>query len=87
MEPLICQSCGMTFTAENMGTRYDLSKSEEYCRKCYQNGKFVDPSLMRQDMEIKLQEMAEVHDEISLEEAQEIIRRLPDLKRWQMDMM
>lgn len=84
---MICQSCGMPFTTENMGTRYDQSKSEEYCRNCYQNGRYVDPSLMLQDMEIKLLEMAEVHDEISLEEAQEIIRRLPELKRWQMDIM
>lgn len=87
MEPLICQSCGMSCSPENMGTRYDLSKSKEYCRSCYQAGKFVDPSLTLQDMEIQLLEKAEVHDEITLEEAQQIIRKLKDLKRWQMDMI
>lgn len=79
-----CQSCAVPLTEDNRGTNRDKSVSEDYCSSCYEFGEFKDHSLTLHQLEIKLMEMAEFHNEISLEEAQEIIRKLPTLKRWQM---
>ena len=87
MKPAICQSCGLPFTTETSGTNRDGSKNEDYCMNCFKNGEFVDHSLSLHELEIKLLEMAEIHNEISLEEAQQIIRILPDLKRWKMSVI
>lgn len=83
----ICQSCGMPFTPETRGTNRDGSFSNDYCISCFKNGEFTDHHLTRHQLEIKLLEMAELHNEISLEEAQEIIRKLPYLKRWRMEII
>lgn len=87
MEPLICQSCGLAFTKETMGTNRDETKNNEYCANCFSDGEFVDHSLTLHKLEVKLVEMAEVHNEITLEEAQSVIRELPYLKRWHMSIM
>lgn len=80
----ICQSCAKPLTPDNRGTNRDLSTNRVYCNTCFVNGEFKDPSLSRHQLEIQLMEMAEVHDQISLEEAEQIIKILPTLKRWQM---
>lgn len=80
----LCQSCAVPLTVDNRGTNRNESLNEDYCSSCYQYGEFRDHSLTQHQLEIKLMEMAEVHNEITLEEAQEIIRKLPTLKRWQM---
>lgn len=84
MKPFICQSCGFTFSAAACGTNRDHSHTTEYCSNCFQNGEFTDHHLTLHEMERRLLEMAREHNEISLEEAQQIIRILPDLKRWKM---
>ncbi len=85
MKPLQCQSCGMMFPKEDVGTNRDNSPNEDYCHNCFQKGEFIDHHLTLHNLEIRLLEMAKVHNEISLEEAQQIIRVLPDLKRWRMN--
>ncbi|CAM4249054.1 zinc ribbon domain-containing protein [Gillisia hiemivivida] len=87
MEALICQSCGLPFSRKFMGTNRDETKNEEYCSNCFDNGKFIDPSLTLHKLEVKFIEMAEVHDEITLEAAQAAIKELPYLKRWFMRTM
>lgn len=84
MKPPLCQSCGFPLFDENKGTNRDKTKNDDYCIACYQAGEFVDPSLTLQKLEVKLMEMAEIHNEITLEEAQQISMNLPNLKRWQM---
>lgn len=84
MKHLQCQSCGMPVAPEFSGTQRDGKKTEDYCLNCYQNGQFTNPHLSLHELELKLMDMAKVHNEISLEEAQQIIRILPDLKRWQL---
>lgn len=84
MKPSLCQSCGFPLFEENKGANRDKTKNEDYCITCYQNGEFVNLSLSMQKLEVKLMEMANVHNEINLEEAQQIIMNLPNLKRWQM---
>lgn len=87
MKHLTCQSCGLPFTTELRGTNRDGSTNEDYCINCYEKGEFVDHSLTMHKMEVKLVEMAEMHNEITLEEAQDVIRELPYLKRWHMSLM
>lgn len=85
MKPDICQSCGLAFTIETRGTNRDQSFNKDYCITCFKDGEFTQPSLTLHQLEIDLLEKAEVHKEISLEEAQRIIDRLHDLKRWRMN--
>jgi hypothetical protein len=84
MKPSLCQSCGFPLFEENKGTNRDKTKSDDYCINCYENDKFLEPSLSLHELEIKLLGMAEIQNEITLEEAQQIIINLPNLKRWQM---
>ncbi|HER39831.1 MAG TPA: hypothetical protein ENO10_01255 [Salinimicrobium catena] len=84
MKPLICQSCGFPFSAEIRGTNRDGTKNCDYCINCFKNGEFTDHHLTMHELERRLLEMAQEHNEISLEEARQIIRTLPDLKRWKM---
>ena len=84
MKPFICQSCGLPFLAKERGTNRDHSHSNDYCINCFKDGEFTDHHLTLHEMERRLLEMAKMHNEISLEEANEIIRILPDLVRWRM---
>jgi hypothetical protein len=84
MKPFICQSCGFPFGEAARGTNRNHTKSTEYCMNCLKEGEFTDHHLTLHEMERKLLLMAREHNEISLEEAQQIIKTLPDLKRWKM---
>lgn len=81
----ICQSCGFALTKENRGRNRDHSFSDDYCINCFDDGEFKDHSLTLHHLEVKLLEMAKLHNEISLEEAENLIKILPELKRWRMD--
>ncbi len=84
MKPMICQSCGLPFSAEALGTNRDHTHNCDFCINCFRNGEFTDHHLTRNEMERRLLEMAREHNEMSLEEAQQVIKLLPDLKRWKM---
>lgn len=87
MKPEICQSCGQPMLEETYGTNRDKTRNKDYCISCYSNGEFTNHSLTLHQLEIMLLESAEIHNEISLEEAQQLIRILPTLKRWRMASM
>lgn len=84
MKPFICQSCGFPFSVEARGTNRDHSQNSDYCMNCFKDGQFTDHHLTLHEMERRLLEMAREHNDLSLEEAQQIIKILPDLKRWKM---
>ena len=45
----ICQSCGMPITnSELLGTNEDGSLNSDYCKYCFENGKFVDDVSMEE---------------------------------------
>ncbi len=81
-----CQSCGMPMnTEEDRGTEKDLSKSEDYCVYCYQNGEFTS--------EQTLDEMIETCIPFSIEGGvypdEDTARKgmkgyFPQLKRWRL---
>lgn len=58
-----CQSCGMPLNKDEKGggTNADGTKSEMYCSKCYDSGKFINPDMtvtqMQDLVKSKLKEM------------------------------
>ena len=82
MENKICQSCGMTMTSkEEWGTNQDGSLSVEYCKYCYENGKFKDKVSMEEYIEM----CSEYADQAGMtkEQMKEYCKKLfPTLKRW-----
>lgn len=81
-ERKFCQSCSMPLdSTELMGTEKDNSKSEEYCKYCYQEGAFVNPGMtldeMRKLVITKMEESKAPADIIEV-----AVGSLPQLKRW-----
>jgi hypothetical protein len=83
MKPeLFCQSCTMPIDKmEDRGTEKDGSKSSEYCKYCYQDGKFTDPNLTLEGMQ-KI--VATQMNLMNLPQTvlQQSLALLPQLKRW-----
>lgn len=83
MEPKnFCQSCTMPIdNSEDRGTEKDGSKSNLYCKYCYQNGAFTAPDMNLEQMKnIVLNQMRKLKlgDDI----IQLSINNLPHLRRW-----
>lgn len=80
---IFCQSC--TFPIDRMedrGTEKDGSKSDMYCKFCYKDGAFTDPSMTLERMiEIAKSEMKKQAMPENI--IQQSINMLPTLKRWQ----
>lgn len=83
MEPkLFCQSCTMPIDkVEDRGTEKDGSKSNEYCKYCYQNGKFTDPGMTLEKMKSNVITQMKQRS-FPLEILQRSLEMLPGLKRW-----
>ena len=84
MEPeKFCQSC--TFPLENMedrGIEKDGSKSDLYCKYCYQNGAFTETDMtLDQMMDIAETELKKQNLPESI--IQRSLNMMPRLKRWQ----
>jgi hypothetical protein len=79
----ICQSCGMPLQKEaDLGTNEDGSKNLEYCRFCFQKGRFTDEDIT---MDEKIEKNIEIA--VSMGMAEETARKMatttiPHLKRW-----
>jgi hypothetical protein len=83
MEPkLFCQSCTMPIdNLADRGTETDGSKSNLYCKFCYQDGNFMNPQMTLDEMkDIVITQMHKhnVPDGI----IQQSLNMLPNLKRW-----
>lgn len=87
MKPDICQSCGLPFSSNYRGTNRNRTENIDYCGGCFKNGEFTNHSLSLHSLEVKIMEMAKVHEEITLEEAQNVIKILPHLKRWKFSLI
>jgi hypothetical protein len=66
---------------EDRGTEKDGSKSSEYCKYCYQDGKFTDPNLTLEGMQ-KI--VATQMNLMNLPQTvlQQSLALLPQLERW-----
>lgn len=83
MKEKFCQSCAMPMTEELFGTEKNGSKNEDYCKYCYENGKFTADVTMDQMIEICVPHMLENNPEMTEEQARNMMNEfLPHLKRW-----
>jgi len=84
-ERIICQSCGMPMKKEeDFGTNPDGSKNYDYCRFCFQEGRFTDEGITMEEKIDKLVKIAVSQLGMTEEQAKTMARtRIPKLKRWQ----
>lgn len=79
---IFCQSCAMPMTDDDFGTEKDGSKSEDYCKYCYQNGEFTSDITMEEMIDFCVPKTAEATG-MSEEEARKMSEEMfPKLKRW-----
>lgn len=85
MENKICQSCGMPImTIDDLGTNKDGSCNNDYCKYCYNEGKFVDDVSMDEYIEMCSQYGEQAN--MTNEEMKIFCTKLfPTLKRWKID--
>lgn len=85
MDKPLCQSCAMPMDPEDYGRNADGSRNPEYCRYCFQKGKFAHDETLEEAIETNAGFMAKAPNlNLTLEEAREMMRQaLPHLKRWQ----
>jgi radical SAM superfamily enzyme len=77
-----CQSCSMPLdNAELLGTEKDGSKSHEYCKYCYQNGRFTNPDMSLDEMQSRVIHKME-KEKIPEDIIEAAVSSLPHLKRW-----
>lgn len=77
-----CQSCSMPLdNPELLGTEKDGSKSQEYCKYCYQQGAFTKPEMTLKEMisQVITQMEKMKIDSRAIDMA---VSSLPNLKRW-----
>ena len=82
-----CQSCGMPLTDDVLGTNADGSKNEDYCKYCYNDGKFLQECTMDEMIEHCAQFIDTVNEglpnPITKEEyIGQMKMYFPGLKRW-----
>jgi len=79
-----CQSCGMPMVrSEDFATNADGTKSSEYCRFCFQKGKFTDPGITMEQMIDKVAGFMVQMRGLTKAKAKEMTKSfVPNLKRW-----
>ncbi|MFH1500760.1 MAG: zinc ribbon domain-containing protein [archaeon] len=79
----ICQSCGMPMKeTEDFGSEEDGSKGEEYCRYCYQQGKFTS-EISKDEWIERMIKLAVEKMGMKQDEARKMAEHvIPGLKRW-----
>lgn len=71
----------MPLSEELLGTEKDSSKSKDYCKFCYEDGKFTHPRFSLEQMMFHLQDQMD-QDNLPEDIVETAIKRLPNLKRW-----
>lgn len=85
MSEKFCQSCGMPMgnTDELYGLNEDGSKSRDYCKYCFVDGKFTVDVTMEGMIEICVGPMLSMNEGMSEDEARGMMNKaFPTLKRW-----
>jgi hypothetical protein len=86
--PQFCQSCGMPMTCnEDCGTNADGSTNFDYCKYCWQDGKFTQDFTMEEMVDFCAQFLDEVNKNMPQpmtgEQYKQMMRGFfPMLKRW-----
>lgn len=83
MNENICQSCAMPLSDDYYGTNSDGSKNHEYCKYCFDNGKFVNNQTLEEKIESNIRFWVDEENGITEEIARQKLSKLfPTLKRW-----
>ena len=84
MDEKFCQSCGMPLSnAEEIGTNADGSKNDDYCKYCFENGKFTAECTMNEMIEMCVPFVATAESGMTEDAARKMLSELfPTLKRW-----
>ena len=79
---IFCQSCTMPIdNVADRGTEKDGSKSNEYCKYCYQEGALINPNMTFEEMKsLVITQMKNMN--LPPDIIQNSVRSLPNLKRW-----
>ena len=79
----ICQSCGMTMNKNEHGTNMDGSVSEDYCKYCFNGGKFGKDETMEEMIESCVPFWVNEAEGIDESAARDkMLAIFPELKRW-----
>lgn len=79
----VCQSCGMIMKENERGTNLDGSISEDYCKYCFNDGKFGKDETMEEMIESCIPFWINEAKGIDEKAArQELLSIIPTLKRW-----
>lgn len=79
----VCQSCGMIMAENEHGTKSDGSISVDYCKYCFNDGKFGKDESMEEMIESCIPFWVNEAEGIGEEEArQKMFSIFPTLKRW-----
>lgn len=77
-----CNSCGMLLTSDDCGTEAGGSKTDRYCKWCYEQGKYTYETTMEAMIEECAPRLAE-SEGMTLDEAVSLMGAiLPHLERW-----
>ena len=83
MNENICQSCAMPLSDDYYGTNSDGSKNHEYCKYCFDNGKFVNNQTLEEKIESYIRFWIDEENGNTEEIASQKLSKLfPTLKRW-----
>ncbi len=79
-----CQSCAMPLEEpEHYGTDANGAKVDNYCRYCFQGGKFTDPDATMQGMIERVSSMLAQNSDMTEVQAKEMMSEaIPELERW-----
>ncbi len=79
----ICQSCGMIMNSNEHGTNADGTVNADYCRYCYQEGRFGKDETMEEMIESCIPFRINDTDCPDAESARnKMMKTFPVLKRW-----
>ena len=79
-----CNSCGRPIVKEDYGTNEDGSLNPEFCKDCFQDGKYTEPDITLTEMIVrKSEEMMEKNPRLpETTETGITTTFIPGLKRW-----
>lgn len=79
----ICQSCAMVLSEDCYGTNADGSKNRDYCKYCFENGRFLGAQTLEEKIESNIKFWTDEENGITEEIARKKLEILfPTLKRW-----
>lgn len=82
-EMTFCQSCSMPLTEPQKGTEADGALSPNYCKYCYDKGKFTHDMTMEEMIDFCAPFMAKSNPDMTVEQAKAQMQTFfPQLLRW-----